>query len=207
MTIDTPTADKPSGSLSAVCATLNCGYSYEESTAEVLTMTVNNLDVSFTGTNMPLDLASVTLGHTNCVIASSDATSISCTLVTPLFAGTWLPEIKDSKGLLPLAVGFAGQTVSLVVSNVTPATDLNPAGGDIITITGSGFPSVISLSSSIFSVMFDDGNVCTLTASSPTQMQCLTEGFSVSRRRNLSDDVRNLVESRTMVLTSTDSIG
>ena len=96
LSIDTPTTDNPGAYLDAVCAKLACGYTYVEPDAEVLTMTVSSLDVSFTGTSMPLDLTSVTIGYTDCVIVSSSDTAISCTLATPLFAGTWIPEIRNA---------------------------------------------------------------------------------------------------------------
>lgn len=54
-------------------------------------------------------------------------------------AGDHKAEVRDSKGLIPIASGVADLTIALVVGSVTP--DLaNALGGDTLTITGSGFP-------------------------------------------------------------------
>ena len=83
----------------------------------------------------------------------------------------------------------------MVIDSVAPLTDLRPGGGDEITITGSGFPSVITLSDSAAKITFDDDTICRLLTSAATVMTCKTEEFSNSRRRNLSG-TRILSEAR-----------
>jgi hypothetical protein len=52
---------------------------------------------------------------------------------------------------LPYATGVADITVALVVSSVTPNA-ANAFGGDILTITGEGFP----VDKNFVTVTFDD---------------------------------------------------
>lgn len=154
----------------ALCASLACGYTYEAPIAEVTGMTVTDQEVAITGTDFSSDIDSVTVGYTGCTVTSNDATSIACTLDYPLIAGTWLPEVKDVKGLFPVDDTLLGHTVALVVTSVTPNSNLNPAGGDTIVIVGSGFPSVTTIGDAVLSVTFDDGAMCDLTSSTPTEM-------------------------------------
>ena len=93
-------------------------------------MGVNGQEVTLGGTALSTELVSVTLGHTNCVITANDETSVTCTLETPLFAGEWLPEVRDAKGLYPTATSLPAEVVTLVVDTVTPMSGYNPAGGD-----------------------------------------------------------------------------
>jgi hypothetical protein len=66
-------------------------------------------------------------------------------------AGSHKAEIRDVNGLLPYANGVADIEIALVVSKVTPSA-VNALGGDILTITGSGFP----IDKNFVTVTFDD---------------------------------------------------
>ena len=59
------------------------------------------------------------------------------------------------------------------VTDVTPTEDLNPRGGNEITVTGIGFPKATKDAS----VTFSDGTVCDITSSSATQIVCTTNRF------------------------------
>ena len=72
-------------------------------------------------------------------------------------AGDHKAEIRDPKGLLPYASGVTDITIPLVVSSISP-TSVNPLGGDILTITGTGFP----IDTSDVTVAFDDKSICTI---------------------------------------------
>ena len=149
--------------LPAVCKNLDCSYTYEANTAEVTSMSVNaaSLEVTITGTNLPADIDQVSVGDASCQsITSNDGSSLVCTLDSPCQAGDHEPVVKSPKGLIPNASGFSKYTVPLVVTSVSPSDSLNPAGGDRITILGSGFPSRITATD--FRVEFDDGTLCQL---------------------------------------------
>jgi hypothetical protein len=124
----------------ALCKNLECGYTYEEPTAELTAMTVTGSDVEITGTTLPTELVSVYIGMTPCTVASNDDTTISCTLDNDVVFGTHYPEVRDEKGLLPVSDDLEPYEVSLVVDSTYPSTDVNPAG-QYISIYGSGFPA------------------------------------------------------------------
>jgi hypothetical protein len=138
-----------------------------------------------TGSSLPTTLVSVTLGHTNCVITSNTATAVDCTLATPLFGGSWKPAVKDAKGLIPVSASLTPATVTPTVTSVSPTTGFNPAGGDIITIVGTDLPSAV-VGQTVVSLTFEDGNVCDMQTSTPTQITCKTRGFSPASRRMLT---------------------
>ena len=85
----------------------------------------------------------MTLAKTECIVSTNDETTIICTLVTPWVAGNWMPEVRDDKGLIPLSGSVSNYNVPLVISGVSPSSDLNLAGGDILTVTGENWPSTL----------------------------------------------------------------
>lgn len=84
---------------------MHCDYIYEEPIALVTGMSVVGLDVALTGTDLTEVLASVTLAETDCIITSNDSTTITCTMAFPWTVGTWLPVVRDAKGIIPLDTG------------------------------------------------------------------------------------------------------
>jgi len=79
------------------------------------------------------------LGNTKCSSISASDTQITCTLDFLPAAGSWDVQLYDNKGLIPLAAGVAKIDVSLVVSSISPSTGLNQLGGDLLTLSGTGF--------------------------------------------------------------------
>ena len=72
-------------------------------------------------------------------------------------AGSHKAEVRVSSGLLPYANGVADITIPLIVSSVSPTT-VNPLGGAIITILGSGFP----IEKDEIAVTFSDQTSCNI---------------------------------------------
>ena len=62
-------------------------------------------------------------------------------------------------GLIPLASGATLKNIPLVVSGVTPTTDLNPHGGTILTLSGNGMPQSLA-NGDTYGVTFSGGNKC-----------------------------------------------
>lgn len=166
--------------MDALCTTLSCDYVYEPVTEEISSMVVSGLSVTIGGTNLPSAIASVTVADTNCVVSSNDATTISCDLASPLIAGDWKPVVKHAKGLIPNASTLAATSVPLVVSSISPKTNLNPAGGVLMTIAGSGFPS--SIDNANVKLDFSDGRICDIESCTPTEMTCRTRAGNPNRR-------------------------
>ena len=51
--------------------------------------------------------------------------------------------MTNASGLIPVEASVAKIDVGLTVTGVSPATDLNQLGGDILSLTGTGFDTVI----------------------------------------------------------------
>jgi len=94
-----------------------------------------------TGTAIPAVLE-VTVGGAACGNVVATATSVACTFTWGPPAGTWTPITRTAKGSVP-NTGLT-VTVPLVGTSVTPNTNINYLGGDILTIVGSGFGSDIT---------------------------------------------------------------
>ena len=144
-------------------------------------MNVNTLSVDIIGTNLPTDIDQVTVGSSGCTIVSNDGSTLTCTLDSPCMAGDFEPDVRNPQGSIPVVSGFTKYNVALVVSTVTPDSALNPAGGDVLTINGSGFPSVTTAAN--FRIEFDDGTPCDLVSAAPTVMTCMTQAFDPNARR------------------------
>lgn len=65
---------------------------------------MSGLDITIAGTDLPLEIASVSIAKINCAIdienLPSTETEIVCTLEESLPAGSWLPQVKDEFGLI-----------------------------------------------------------------------------------------------------------
>ena len=132
----------------------------------------DNTLITLSGTNLPLELTSVSLSKTNCIVSANDVSQIVCALETPWVAGTWLPEVRDSNGLIPVSEAVTAHHVPLVITSVSPDIDLNQAGGDILTITGENFPSTLTGHDLKFE--FADGTLCLPVETTPTEVKCET---------------------------------
>lgn len=65
----------------------------------------------------------------------------------------------------------------MVIDSISPNSDLNQLGGDVLTFSGTGFDS---LDISASSVVFSDGTTCTVLDATPTTLTCLVNGFDAS---------------------------
>lgn len=74
-----------------LCAKLNCGFTYTAQSSEITAFTVVGQSVTIIGIDLPLELASVSLGRVSCTIATNTETEIACTLSHSLPAGSWHP--------------------------------------------------------------------------------------------------------------------
>jgi len=103
-----------------------------------------------------------------------------------LVHGDWTPEVRDANGLAPMASGFNIHHTTGTILDVSPKTELNKAGGELITITGTGFPASMYTAHDVL-ITFSSGNRCKILSMTSTEIQCETEPFetSSSRRRML----------------------
>lgn len=112
----------------------------------------------------------VTFGGVGCAaspVPTYTETQIQCTLAEKPRAGSIKVEVRTGSGLIPVDSGLTAVAIDLVVSTVSPAS-INNQGGDVLTITGSGFP----LDPLMASVKLSDGAICAIQTISQTQIVC-----------------------------------
>jgi hypothetical protein len=129
-----------------------------------------------TGTGLPTSGLTVSFGGVTCATSPAptfSASQIQCTLAANPSAGSHKAEIRVDKGLLPYQSGVPDITIALEATSVSP-TSVNPLGGAVITITGSGFPRKKDL----ISVTFSDDSICEILTLSETQITCRVVRFS-----------------------------
>lgn len=119
---------------------------------------------------------SVKIRNSKCASVTSSGSSITCTLDVPVAAGSWDVQVTDVNGLTPKNAAVAAISVPLTISSVSPNSGLNQLGGDILTITGTGFDQVTNTTS----IVFGDGTNCTVQTTSATQVTCEVDGFLTS---------------------------
>lgn len=158
--------------LTAICPNLNCDYAYVAASASVTSQSYDNITkiLTVSGTTLPTTGLTVIFGGASCSSTPTPiftSTQIKCTLANAPTAGSFSVQISNSNGILPLAGNVAAIATQLVVSTISPLTT-NPYGGGLLTITGSGFPIVISA----VTISFDDGTGCTVLSSTLTQITC-----------------------------------
>ena len=106
-------------------------------------------------------------------------------------------------GLIPVDSGLTAVAIDLVVSTVSSAS-INNQGGDVLTITGSGFP----LDPLMASVKLSDGAICAIQTISQTQIVCKFKKTNATTTSAVNVEVFNYDyysarrELRTMVLIS-----
>lgn len=131
---------------------------------------------------------SVEIANVACenILVSEALDSITCDLAGLLPAGSWLPSVVLEEGKVKVDEAVSALTIDLVVTSISPKLNLNPAGGDIITIVGSGFPESLDGRFEL-SILLGPSTRCVIFEISFTQMKCETEPFTTNRRRMLQD--------------------
>jgi hypothetical protein len=126
-----------SDGLEAVCSSLLCDYNYLGATATVddFTLRADNT-LRIVGTGLPTDVAdikSIKFAKSDCGVVSTSDTEIICN--AKKVAGKWQPEVVDSKGIIPVTTAKT-EDIPLVISEVTPNTNINMEGGNLIAVKG-----------------------------------------------------------------------
>jgi hypothetical protein len=85
--------------------------------------------------------------------------------------------VTDLLGLIPLDSSVPHITVPFTITGVSPSVNLNPFGGTILTLTGSGLPHSFQEGNSL-QVSFTDGTQCEVVAVSATSIRCVTGTFT-----------------------------
>ena len=81
------------------------------------------------------------MGYINCQNIGFNSGRVTCDLDEELPAGSWYPKLITENGLIRRDPAVSNTVVLYEITNVSPSTGLNPAGGNILTIAGENFPA------------------------------------------------------------------
>ena len=167
----------------ALCVGLQCHYGYYDGAGVItgFTWDSSTLALVITGTDLGTP-TEITMGRIACSNIVASLTQINCDLASDLPAGSWLPIVIEDHGKVVVDGSVSPEVVTMVISDVQPNTDINPAGGQTLTITGDKFPPT---NDALYGLAVDLGAYarCVVLTTSTTEITCLTEPFDISRRR------------------------
>ena len=163
--------------ISGVCPEFNCDFLYIEPTSQITSQSLTNgVDLTIQGTALPTENIRVLLANSECQTITASETEITCSLADLPAAGTWDVQVIDYRGLIPLDENLDCIDVDLVVDSISPNSDLNQLGGDVLTLTGTGFDPVTTDTT----VVFSDGTICIVEAATSTELLCTVDGFDLA---------------------------
>ena len=129
-------------------------------------MTEKRLAVS--GELLPTDSeVTIKFAGTECdtTTVTADGSNIECDLQFNPAGGVWDAFAFGTDGRVLLDSVLTQISIPIQVDSVTPNSDLNQNGGDILTFSGIGFP----LNTNDISVTFSDGTSCTVITSTDVE--------------------------------------
>ena len=162
--------------IDGVCPEFNCDYVYVDTTALITGQTLSGDTLTITGTNLPTSDVAVGLANSQCGTVTATSGQITCTLTTPAAAGSWDVKVTDASGLIPVDASVAKINVGLTVTSISPSTDLNQLGGDILTLEGTGFDSITDNTQ----IAFSDGTTCDVISTTSSSLECMVSGFDAT---------------------------
>jgi hypothetical protein len=162
--------------ISALCAHVNCDYTYVPSVGAVTDQSLSGTTLTITGTNLPTtEELFITLGPVRCIVTSNTDTSISCDLETNAVSGSWIVTVTSTNGLIPNEI-TTELLVPVAATSVSPNTSINYLGGDVLTILGDNFGT----DASVVTITFDDATKCVLLTVSMDTITCMPDRFTAS---------------------------
>lgn len=154
-----------------------CHYNYIVQESQVTAYALAGRKLTITGTTL-VEPVKIEMGFIDCenIVVAESADSITCDLTDEIPVGSWLPQIHTENGIVKTEASVEETVVEMTITGVSPETDLNPAGGDILTITGTNFPPTID-SRYNFEINLDDKALCIPFEQTSTEIKCTTEPF------------------------------
>ena len=162
----------------ALCVSLACDYTYVNPTGIITGQSVSGTTVTVDGTSLPTNNVSNVISGTDCIVTSISDTQLVCELQDPWTAGSWTIQMRDENGLVPEDTTVSPNVVPLEITGVNPM-NLEPAGGQLVTITGNNFPSSLNSEHQI-TITFSDGQPCVVESITTTEIKCRTQQFNTS---------------------------
>lgn len=130
--------------IDALCINSNCDYAYIANAGSVTSQELSGKSVTVQGTDLPTTEVSLEFGGTECdsTTISTDGSTVTCDLIHFPAAGIWSVQLSGPNGKIAVDLSVADIEVSMQIDSISPSTDLNQNGGNIITVQGTGFPRV-----------------------------------------------------------------
>ena len=168
----------------AVCPTATCDYTYEDATISITDFSYSHPTATMTkvGTfDASSDFTTFQVNSADCQTLTETATTITCTLdpnkpvsgpikLTAISSsGTIQVSYLDSAATLP--INFA----SLVDNSV------NAAGGTILELVGTNFPSSLDSGDSISIDISNGEGTCKILTTSSTSITCMTSILATAK--------------------------
>ena len=139
--------------LESACPKLDCTFSYAATAPEITDFDYDTGSrlLNIRGTNFDRrTIESIEFGGEPCESMSKTSTEVNCTLPNSPVGGVYQPEVIYEEGVWMLPAKTI--TIDYTITSVTPST-LNPSGGQLLTITGSGFPKTLEAGKEILAVL------------------------------------------------------
>jgi len=178
--VDTTQVIVTSNGQEAICGVDSCNFEYVANSAATLTsFSLSGLTLTIIGTDFPTSDFEVRFGLNPCQISSGTATEIVCILLSPPYAGDYVPKILTLKGQEGSTSGLTPYSVSATISSTSPSTNLKQEGGELLTINGAGFPrdmQEVHALGQLFSVKISDVP-CHVETVSATVITCRTHSI------------------------------
>jgi hypothetical protein len=160
--------------MAALCASLNCDYTYVDTDAEISGQTLEGSVLTITGVNLPTgEDVVIDFGPARCIPDSLTASEYVCQLEHEAVTGEWIVQVNTDDGYLPNTIADS-ILIPATVTSVYPNDAINFLGGDILEITGEDF----GYDASAVSVTFADGTVCTVLDVQMTFINCELNRFT-----------------------------
>lgn len=167
----------------AVCHNMTCSFEYIPAIGSVSAFTFDlaTKKLTVSGLSFPGDegYKNVRFAQSICNIdwLTLTETFFECTLEQEPTCGAWSAEVLTPWGYVPVDVGVSNITVACTISMVTPDTELNVLGYDLITITANNLP--YELTDNEIDITFTNGGStkCIPQTTSQTDLSCMTMPF------------------------------
>lgn len=175
--VKTPQLQVTVDGLEAVCASLDCGYTYVAATSSITSYSLSSTTLTIVGVDLvSTNIRLVSFSNRPCTNVATNAakTQLTCT-VTPV-SGQWMPIVFDFQGKIP-STTTDKITVPLSLTSISPSTGINPWGGNIFTIIGTNLPQDLQ-DGTEFSLQFADGTDCNIQSVKSEMVVCVSEKFA-----------------------------
>ena len=163
----------------SLCPEMNCVFTYLDVSPQITSFVYDSVlsILTLQGTHFGDEVipeVDIELGGSGCEVKTWSNTEINCTLGGDAMGGKYQPNIVYPEGKWPI------NTEDIIIleysiDSITPSSDLNPQGGQPLTIIGTQFPPHLDHNNNhILHVYFDGVGELDIIQCSSTQIIVLT---------------------------------